>query len=141
MISSWSAPGAGSPRRTADSRPSSRSSASIPVSPDLAERVAGGGDTVQIMLPNDEVDPACLDHCVLHMLLGGKARNRLPAHLRMLDVGGLVKLEELELGIAEAEERLPAMALHAEPADLLHEAGAVARHVDALGAGIGDDAF
>src|SRR5581483_1410686 len=51
------------------------------------------------------------------------------------------QLEELQVGVREPEERAPALALQAEPAVLLHGPRAVARHVGALGADVGDDAL
>src|SRR2546430_13712748 len=66
---------------------------------------------------------------------------RSPAGVRVLDVGLGVQLEELELVVAQVEQASPARALDAEPAALPELALAVAGHVDALGAGIGDDAF
>src|SRR5437667_1652624 len=75
------------------------------------------------------------------MQLLRKALDRAPARVRMLDVGLLVQLEEFELAVRQPEELAPALALQAEPAVLLHDTGAVAGDVRALGAGVGDDAF
>src|SRR5256886_17223942 len=66
---------------------------------------------------------------------------RSPAGVGMPDVGLGVQLEELELVVAQVEQASPAGALDAEPAALPELALAIARHVDALGAGVGDDAF
>src|SRR5688572_29926686 len=81
------------------------------------------------------------DHRVVHVQLFREALHGLPARVAVLDVGLLVQLEEVEVLVGQLEEPPPAMALQPEPPRLLKEPRAVARHVDALGAGVGDDAF
>ena len=101
--------------------------------------VAGRRDAVEVLLPDQQVHPARLDHGVLHAQLGGVPADRVPAQVGVLQVGLGVEGEELELVVGQPEELRPAHALHAEPPALAHQAGAVARDVDALGAGVGDE--
>src|SRR5438270_259093 len=78
---------------------------------------------------------------ILHAQLSREFLDCLPAGVGMLDVGLGVQLEELELVVLPPEKAAPAAALEAEPAVLPDLAAAVARHVDALGAGVGDAAL
>src|SRR6266699_2881667 len=103
--------------------------------------VARRADTVEVQLPHLEVLLAGGDDRVLHVEFFREALDRAPARVRMLDVGRLVQLEEFQILIGQLEELPPALALQAEPAVLLHDAGAVAGNVGALGAGVGDDSF
>src|SRR5205814_3945456 len=96
---------------------------------------------VQVMLPHMEVALAGSHSGVFHSQLFCELFHSAPAGVRVLDVGLGVQLEELELVVPEIEEAPPAGALDAEPAALPELALAIARHVDALGAGVGDDAF
>src|SRR5438105_1750700 len=98
-------------------------------------------NAVQVMLPHMQVAFAGSDRRILHSQLFCELFHSAPAGVRVLDVGLGVQLEELELVVPEIEQAPPAGALDAEPAALLELALAVARHVDALGAGVGDDAF
>src|SRR6266568_1594055 len=112
---------------------------SVSLSPIIA--VAGLRDAVEVELPDAQVDLAGFDRGVLHAVLRRELCHRLPAHIRMLDIGLLVELEEIQLRVAEVEELGPALALEAEPAALPEFAMAVSGNVDALGAGVGDDAL
>src|SRR5437773_3630378 len=103
--------------------------------------IAGRTDPVEIVLPHVQVALAGLDHGVFHAQLPREFLHRAPAGVRVLDVGLGVQLEELELVVREAEQLSPAQPVDAEPAMLSEQPAAVARHIDALGAGVGDDAF
>src|SRR6266699_3058553 len=96
--------------------------------------VARRADAVEVLLAGG-------DDSVLHVEFFCETLDRAPARVRMLDVGLLVQPEEFQILIGQLEELPPALALQAEPAVLLHDAGAVAGNVGALGAGVGDDAF
>src|SRR5467141_2870626 len=104
-------------------------------------RISGLGNPIEIVLPHVQVALAGLDRGVLHAQLPREFLHRAPAGVRVLDVGLGVQLEELELVVREAEQLSPAQPLDAEPAVLSEQPPAVARHIDALGAGVGDDAF
>src|SRR5262249_33499125 len=99
------------------------------------------GDAVEVALPDDEVHAARLDHGVFHAEARRVLRHRVPAQVGVLDVCLGVQAEELEPIVGHPEQLSPANALHAEPALLPNEPAAIAGHVDALGAGIGDEAF
>src|SRR5262249_10041444 len=103
--------------------------------------VPGLGDAVEVALPDDEVYPARLDGGVLHAEAGRVLGHRVPAEVGVLEVVLGVQAEELELIVAQPEQFPPAVTLHAEPALLANGAGSVARHVHALGARVGDEAF
>src|SRR6266700_5413935 len=103
--------------------------------------VARRADAVEVQFPHLEVLLAGGDHRVLHVEFFREALDRAPARVGMLDIGFFMQLEELQILIGQLEELSPALALKAEPAVPPHDAGAVARHVGALGAGVGDDAF
>src|SRR5256714_1896521 len=107
----------------------------------LTTFICGGGDAVEVVLPDMEIAFAGGDRGVFHAQFPGELLYRAPAGVGMLDVGFAVQFEELELLVREAEEPAPAQPLEAEPAVLAEHAAAVARHIDALGAGIGDDAL
>src|SRR3954453_10823161 len=109
------------------------SDASVPVG------IARGSDAVQVVLPYVEVALAGDHRRVFHAQPPGMLFHRAPAGVGVLDVGLGMQLEKLELLVAQSEELAPAAALHAEPAAPPEFALAVAGHVDALGAGIGDD--
>src|SRR5207253_10528744 len=98
-------------------------------------------ETVEVELPDAQVGLAGFDRGVLHAVLRRELCHRLPTHVGVLDIGLLVELEEIELRGAEVEELGPALALEAEPAALPEFAMAVSGDVDALGAGVGDDAL
>src|SRR5438128_8327603 len=98
-------------------------------------------NAVQVMLPHMEVALAGSHSGVFHAPLACELFHGTPAGVRVLDVGLGVQLEELELVVPQIEQAPPAGALDAEPAALPELALAIARHVDALGAGVGDDAF
>src|SRR5712692_2640013 len=103
--------------------------------------VARRADAVEVQFPHLEVLLAGGDDRVLHVEFFREALDRAPAGVGMLDIGFFVQLEEFQIFGGELEELPPALALQAEPAVLFHDAGAVARHVGALGAGVGNDAF
>src|SRR5437016_2592829 len=103
--------------------------------------IAGRSDSIEIVLPHEQVALAGLDRGVFHAQLPGEFLHRAPAGVRVLDVGLGVQLEELELVLRQPEQLPPAQPLDAEPAALSEQPAAVARHIDALGAGVGDDAF
>src|SRR6266436_969762 len=103
--------------------------------------IPGRGDPIEIVLPHVQVALAGLDRGVFHAQLPGEFLHRAPAGVRVLEVGFGVQLEELELVVREAEQLCPAQPLDAEPAVPSEQPAAVARHIDALGAGVGDDAF
>src|SRR5437867_4102515 len=103
--------------------------------------IAGRSDPIEVVLPHVQVALAGLDHGVFHAQLPREFLHRAPAGVRVLDVGLGVQLEELELVVRKAEQLSPAQPLDAEPAVLSEQPAAVARHIDALGAGVGDDAF
>src|SRR6267143_3849017 len=106
-----------------------------------SQAIARLADPVQVQLPHLEVLLAGIDHGVFHVQLPGETLDRAPARVGMLDVRLLVQLEELELAIRQPEELPPSRPLQAEPAVFLHDAGAVAGDVRALGAGVGDDSL
>src|SRR5258708_788287 len=103
--------------------------------------IPGRGDPIEIVLPHEQVALAGLHRGVFHAQLLGEFLHRAPAGVRVLDVGLGVQLEELELVARQREQLSPGQALDAEPAVPSEEPPAVARHIDALGAGVGDDAF
>src|SRR5882762_2472353 len=103
--------------------------------------ISGLGNPFEIVLPHVQVALAGLDRGVLHAQLPREFLHRAPAGVRVLDVGLAVQLEELELVLREPEQLSPAQPLDAEPAVPSEQPAAVARHVDALGAGVGDDAL
>src|SRR6266550_7304033 len=115
--------------------------AAIAGNPLRTRSIAGRSDPVEIVLPHVQVALAGLDRGVLHAQLPREFLHRAPAGVRVLDVGLGVQLEELELVVREAEQLSPAQPLDAEPAVLSEQPAAVARHIDALGTGVGDDAF
>src|SRR6266699_1137604 len=83
--------------------------------------VARRADAVEVQLPHLEVLLAGGDDSVLHVEFFCEALDRAPARVRMLDIGRLVQLEELELLIGQLEKLPPAFALQAEPAVLPHD--------------------
>src|SRR6267378_3043899 len=103
--------------------------------------ISGPGNPIEIVLPHVQVALAGLDRCVLHAQLPREFLHRAPAGVRVLDVGLGVQLEELELVPRQPEQLSPAQPLDAEPAVPSEQPAAVARHIDALGAGVGDDAL
>src|SRR5882672_1386976 len=103
--------------------------------------IAGLCHAVQIMLPTMQVALAGRDHRVFHVQLLCEFFHRAPAGVRVRDVRLGVQLEKFECLVLKIEQLTPAAALDAEPAALAELARAVARHVDALGAGVGDDAL
>src|SRR5467141_1433613 len=109
--------------------------------PSRTRSIPGRSDPVEIVLPHVQVALAGLDRGVLHAQLPREFLHRAPAGVRVLDVGLGVQLEELELVLREPEQLSPAQPLDAEPAVPSEEPPAVARHIDALGAGVGDDAL
>src|SRR5688572_19257845 len=68
-----------------------------------ATGVSGGGDAVQVMLPDVEVALAGGDGGVFHAKLSSEFLHRAPAGVRMLDVGFGVQLKELELRFGQIE--------------------------------------
>src|SRR6185295_12213226 len=103
--------------------------------------IAGFCNAIEVMLPHVEVSRTRGHHRLLHMQLFCELFHSAPAGIGVLDVGLGVQLEELELVVPQVEQPAPARPLAAEPAELPEFARAVARDVDALGAGVGDDAF
>src|SRR5712691_27511 len=82
--------------------------------------IARRSDPIEVHLPDLEILLAGGDDGVLHVQLLREALDRAPARVRMLDVGRLVQLEELELAVRQPEEPAPAFVLQTEPAVLLH---------------------
>src|SRR5438034_3832806 len=115
--------------------------AAIAGNPLRTRSIAGRSDPIEIVPPHVQVALAGLDYGVFHAQLPREFLHRAPAGVRVLDVGLGVQFEELELVVREAEQLSPAQPLDAEPAVLSEQPAAVARHIDALGAGVGDDAF
>src|SRR5436853_5599174 len=103
--------------------------------------IPGRSNPIEIVLPHEQVGLAGLDRGVFHAQLPREFLHRAPARVRVLDVGLGVQLEELKLVLRQPEQLPPAQPLDAEPAALSEQPAAVARHIDALGAGVGDDAF
>src|SRR5207302_9358283 len=109
--------------------------------PSRTRCIPGRSNPIEIVLPHEQVGLAGLDRGVFHAQLPGEFLHRAPAGVRVLDVGFGVQLEELKLVLRQPEQLPPAQPLDAEPAVLSERPAAVAGHIDALGAGVGDDAF
>src|SRR4051812_44006559 len=103
--------------------------------------ITGGGYPVQVVLPDMEIPFACCHDGILHVQLACVLLHSAPSHVRVFDVRLGMQLEEFELVTRQLEQPAPAQALDPEPAALPEFAAAVARHVEALGAGVGDDAL
>src|SRR5262245_53824058 len=114
---------------------------SVIASPLHFEFVASVRDAAEIAFPDNQISLARADHGILHLEFLRVVLHRVPSLVRVLDVGFLVQLEELQLVVGQLEQLSPALALHPEPAALTEQSRPVARHVGALGAGVGDDAF
>ena len=61
------------------------------------ERIAAGGDAIEIAFPHHEVEFAGLHHSFGEAEVTGIARNGLPAEIGVLDIGLLMQLVEIEL--------------------------------------------
>src|SRR6202008_586182 len=121
---------------TSDSRVKLRSSAKRMAagrrSGFCAMGVSGGGDAVQVMLPDVQVALARGDRGVFHASFLGDFLPRPPAGVGVLDVGLGVQLEEFQFFILQMKQIPPPAPFDAEPAAPAELALAVARHVDAL---------